>query len=158
MRTLIIAAAATALAPAAFAAEISIDYSSEFAEKLQEEYGTKEGERLAKDIRKDLDRELRKANIDPANIRITIVDAKPNRPTMKQLGDQPGLDSIRSKSIGGMDLKGVAYSTSGNAIAEFEYDWYETSIDQVQAAGTWSDANRASSRFARKFVEKLSGE
>ena len=158
MRTLIIAAAAVALAPAAIAADISVDYSAEFAEKLQDDYGTKEGERLSEDIREDLDRELRKANIDPASISVTILDAKPNRPTMKQLGDTPGLDAIRSKSIGGMDLRAVAYAADGSMIAEFEYDWYENNIEMVQVAGTWSDANRASDRFARKFVEKLSGE
>ena len=157
MKNLIVSlAAAAALAPAAYASEISISFSPEFQQKLEQEYGTKEGEKLTREVREDIQRELSKANIDPASVQVTILDAKPNRPTMKQLGDTPGLDAMRSKSIGGMDLKGVAYSADGTALAELEYDWYETNLEMVHAAGVWSDAERASRRFAKKLAETLS--
>ena len=42
------------------------------------------------------------------------------------------------------------------AVAELQYDWYETNIQMVGATGVWGDAKRASSRFAKKFAEKLS--
>lgn len=155
MRSLIVSAFALVAAPMAMAGDIAVDFAPEFQEKLAEDYGTKEGERLAADVREDLERELRKANIDPARISVTILDAKPNRPTMQQLSDKPGLDMLRSKSIGGMDLKGVAYDASGNAVGELSYDWFETNLDNVQASGVWGDANRASRRFARKFAEEL---
>ncbi|WP_300375683.1 hypothetical protein [Henriciella sp.] len=158
MKRFIIPAVALAMAPAAYAADISVGYSPEFQEALQNDYGMREGERLSEEIREDLERELRKANIDPARIDVTILDAKPNRPTMQQAADRPGLDMIRSVSIGGMDLKGVAFDAQGNAIAELEYDWFETNIRDVYASGTWGDAKRTSSRFARKFTEKLSGQ
>lgn len=160
MKVLIASILAVTTLPAAAAAagEITVEYSQEFQEKLEDDYGLKEGTKLSSEIREDMQRELKKVNIDPARISVTIVDAKPNRPTMKQLSDKPGLDMLRSKSIGGMDLKGVAYDASGTAIVEFEYDWYETNIDQVHAASTWHDADRASSRFARKFADKLSGQ
>lgn len=157
MKNLIVSlAAAAALAPAAYASEISIEFSPEFQKKLEKDYGTAEGEKLTKDVREDIERELSKANIDPASVKIVIVDAKPNRPTFKQLGDTPGLDAIRSKSIGGMDLKGTAYSADGSALAELEYDWYETNIEMTHAAGVWSDAKRASRRFAKKLADELS--
>lgn len=155
MRLFILSMLAGAVAPLAMAADIEISYSSEFQEKLQDDYGTREGERLADDIRKDIEREFGKANIDPARVSIMIVDAKPNRPTMQQMSDKPGLDMLRSKSIGGMDLKGTAYDAAGTPIAELEYDWFETSIDRVVASGVWGDANRASRRFARKFADEL---
>ena len=156
MKNLIVSlAAAAALAPAAYASEISIEFSPDFQEKLEKDYGTSEGEKLTREVREDIERELGKANIDPASIKVTILDAKPNRPTFKQLGDKPGLDAMRSKSIGGMDLKGVAYSADGSALAELEYDWYETNIEMTHAAGVWSDAERASRRFAQKLAEKL---
>lgn len=156
MKTFLVSIAAAIAIPAAAAAEISINFSPEFQEILESDYGVKEGEKLSKDVRTDLERELRKANIDPASITVTIRDAKPNRPTMQQLSDEPGLDMLRSKSIGGMDLAGVAYDASGNVVGELEYDWYETNIQMVGATGVWGDANRASSRFARKFAEQLS--
>ena len=155
MRVLIAAFLGALLAPLAYATDINISYSGDFQEKLEEDYGPKEGEKLAEDIRKDLEHEFRKANIDPARVTVVILDAKPNRPTMQQLSDRPGLDMLRSKSIGGMDMKGQAYDAEGNLIAEVEYDWYETDIRNVVASSVWSDANRASRRFARKLTEAM---
>lgn len=155
MKTALIALTALALAPVAAAAEIVIGYAPDFQEKLEDDYGIKEGDKLQSDIRSDLERELGKANVDPARISVTILDAKPNRPTMEQLSQRPGLDMLRSKSIGGMELSGVAYDASGAAIAEVEYEWFESDITQVVAAGVWSDANRASRRFAQRFAEEL---
>ena len=74
---------------------------------------------------------------------------------MEQLSERPGLDMLRSKSIGGMDLHGIAYDTSGTPIGELEYGWVETDIRDVNAAGVWSDARRASRRFAQKFADEL---
>lgn len=155
MRLLIAAMLAGALAPIASAANIDINYSAEFSQKLEQEYGPREGERLSEEVRDDLEREFRKAHIDPARVSVTILDAKPNRPTMQQLTDKPGLDMLRSKSIGGMDVKGAAYDASGQLIAEVEYDWYETNINNVIASGVWGDANRASRRFAEKFAKAI---
>ncbi|MEM5518766.1 hypothetical protein WNY37_17540 [Henriciella sp. AS95] len=156
MRKLIIALAAASLAPLAQAAEISVGYSDEFQEKLTDDYGAREGEKLVSDIREDIEHAFNKAGIDPAKVTVTIVDAKPNRPTMKQMTDQPGLDMLRSKSIGGMKLVGTAYDASGTVLGEVEYDWYESDIRQVYAAGVWQDANRASRNFARRLAEQIS--
>ena len=38
---------------------------------------------------------------DGARIELTITDLKPNRPTMQQTAAKPGLDPLRSISIGG---------------------------------------------------------
>lgn len=155
MRILIAAMLGALLMPVANAANIDVSYSDDFQEKLEDDYGPKEGEKLAEDIRDDIEHAFKKANIDPARVTVVIVDAKPNRPTMQQLSDKPGLDMLRSKSIGGMDLKGIAYDADGNVIAEIEYDWYESDIRNVVAASVWSDANRASRRFAKELTEAL---
>ncbi|WP_084397560.1 hypothetical protein [Henriciella aquimarina] len=156
MKVFIIALLAAMALPFASAAEIDVTYSPEFSKKLQEDYGMREGDRLSEDIREDLEREFGKAKIDPARVSVTIIDAKPNRPTMQQLKDRPGLDMLRSKSIGGMDLEGTAYDANGNVLAELSYDWFETNINQVVASSVWGDADRASRRFAKKFADKLS--
>lgn len=158
MKTAIISLAALIAAPAAMAADIQINYSAAFQEKLTDDYGPREGDKLASDIRKDLERELAKANVDPARIEVTIEDAKPNRPTMQQMSDKPGLDMLRSKSVGGMDLTGVIYDASGNEIGKVEYDWYETNIQNVMASSVWNDAGRASRRFAQELAEELSDQ
>lgn len=158
MKSAFVSLAVLATAPAALAADIQVTYSADFQEKLTDEYGPREGDKLSDDIRKDLERELAKANLDPARIEVVIEDARPNRPTTQQMSDRPGLDMLRSKSIGGMDLSGAAYDASGALIGELQYDWYETNIQNVMAAGVWNDAGRASRRFAQKFAEELSGE
>lgn len=142
------------LAPAAAATEISVTYSPEFTEKLADDYGVREGEYLSERVRTDLEREFAKAGIDPARVEVTIVDAKPSRPTFKQAGDTPGLDTFRSVSIGGMDVSAIAYDAAGNPVGELTYDWYETDI-RYAGITTWDDASRASSRFARRFAKTL---
>lgn len=153
-RLLAAAALAAVLVPTAAAAEIQVGYGPDFTKKLQEEYGAKEGDVLSREVQKDLTRELEKAGVDPARVDVTILDARPSKPTFKQAGDKPGLDMMRSVSLGGMKLKAVAYDASGAQTGELEYDWYESDIRQAGLT-TWHDASRASDRFARKFAEAL---
>ena len=134
-----LAALALLAAPAALAGQINVTFSPEFTEELNDEYGM---------------REAKKAGLDIARIDVTILDAKPNKPTFKQLGDTPGLDYGGSKSIGGMKLSATAFDASGNATGELTYDWYENDI-RYAGISTWQDAKRASDRFARKFVKEL---
>ncbi|PKP80110.1 MAG: hypothetical protein CVT79_16655 [Alphaproteobacteria bacterium HGW-Alphaproteobacteria-18] len=143
-----------AAAPVAAATEIAVSYSPEFTEKLQDDYGMKEGEVLAGRIERDLTRQLARAGVDVAKIDVTILDARPSRPTFKQAGDKPGLDMMRSVSVGGMKLKAVAFDASGAPAGELEYDWYENDIRNAGLT-TWHDAGRASDRFARKFAKAL---
>ncbi len=149
-------AAGLLMAPIAAAADVTVNYSEDFAEALEDNYGVREGERLTRTIRKDLEQALERRGVDVARIEVTINDAKPNRPTIQQASDRPGLDMIRSISIGGMDLSARAFDGEGNLVAELQYDWYENSIRDVIGASTWWDAGRASDRFSRKLAKQLS--
>ncbi len=155
MKTIFAAIGALAILPTAAATEVAVTYSDDFAEELADNYGEREGETLTEDIIDDLDRAFERAGVAPAKVDITIVNAKPNRPTLEQLSQTPGLDGFRSISIGGMELVGTAYDADGNVIATQEYEWFENHIDQVVGSSTWSDANRASRRFAKKFATQL---
>ncbi|MEM1390553.1 MAG: hypothetical protein AAGG45_05685 [Pseudomonadota bacterium] len=157
MKTLLIAAAALTFAPLAQATTVNVSYSEDFAEKLDEDYGEREGERLAEKITKDLTSEFSERGLDIARVDVTIIDAKPNRPTFKQLGDTPGLDGFRSRSLGGMSLEGTAFDADGNELGTKSYRYFETDIRQVIATGIWGDARRASDRFARRFAKDLAG-
>lgn len=154
MKYAILAASTALIAPLALAAEISVDYAPEFAETLEDNYGLKEGEYLAKEIREDIDRELRKAGIDVATIKVTILDAKPTKPTFEQLGARPGLDYGRSVSLGGMEMSAEAFDADGNMVTDLTYGWFENDLDQV-GLSTWYDARRASNKFARKLAKKF---
>ena len=151
-----LAALALLASPAALAAEINVSYDPEFAEDLADDYGEREGDYLTAAIEKDINQALENAGVDVARIDVTILDAKPNKPTFKQLADKPGLDYGLSKSIGGMKLTATMYDAEGNPAGDLAYDWYETSIRNA-GLGTWSDAKRASDRFARKLAKQLKG-
>lgn len=156
MKKVLFTAALLALAPIAGATTVNVSYSEDFAEKLTDDYGEREGVKLSEEITEDLIREFEKKGVSVAHIDVMIIDAQPNRPTFKQLGDRPGLDAIRSISIGGMSLEGTAYDAEGNVLGTKQYDWFETDIRDAVGAGTWTDARRASDRFARRFATDLS--
>lgn len=156
MKTLIAALGALALLPAAAATEVAVSYSEDFAEELADNYGEREGERLSEDITEDLSFAFNKVGVNPARVEVTIINAKPNRPTMEQLSDRPGLDGFRSISLGGMELTGTAYDADGNVLATQEYEWFESNIRDVIGTAVWTDANRASRRFAKKLATQLS--
>lgn len=158
MRTMIATAAILALTPFASATEISVGFGGEIDEDWKDTYGERELDRLSEDIISDLERALDKRGVEAPRIEVTILDAKPNRPTMEQLSDKPGLDFGRSVSIGGMSLKGEAFDTDGNSLLEHEYSWFENDIRHSLHRSTWGDANRASDRFAVKFAKELSNQ
>jgi len=56
-----------------------------------------------------------------------------------------------------MDLKAIAYGADDEMLGELEYGWFENDIRLAQGRATWSDARRASGRFARKFAKELAG-
>lgn len=122
-------------------------------------YGDRAIEHLRGDVRKELSEDLEKYGIEqsenaPYELRVTIVDVEPSRPTFKQLSVQPSL-SYHSIANGGATLKAELIDGSGQSIGTLEYDWYENNLRDSFGGTTWSDAERAISRFARKTVKSL---
>ncbi|MEO1643479.1 MAG: hypothetical protein AAFR74_09095 [Pseudomonadota bacterium] len=155
MRLTFLAAAALAFAPLASATTVNVSFSEDFAEKLTEDYGEREGPRLIEEVTEDVTRQFEKRGLEVARVDIVIIDAKPNRPTFQQQLDRPGLDGFRSISVGGMSLEGTAFDEAGNAIGSKSYKFFETDIRDVIGSTTWTDARRASDRFARRFAKEL---
>lgn len=91
------------------------------------------------------------ADLHGATIDLVLTDLKPNRPTMEQLTQRPGLDGIRSVSIGGAAVEGRITMADGS-VQPVRYDWYTNTIADVQGYTTWYDANRAYQRLARNLA------
>jgi hypothetical protein len=151
-----IAALAFSVALPASALTVETRLSTEFQKKLEDDYGTREAKVLTDSLSKKLEQAFAKQGVKAERVVVTIEDAKPNRPTMQQVSDKPGLDSMRSISVGGAKLTGIAYDASGAEIGKLEYNWYETDITNTIGAGTWSDARWTFDRFANRFADKLS--
>lgn len=156
LRKLLVAGAALAIVAPASAVTVEVTQSEAFKEKLADDYGEREADILAASLERRIEAAFERDGVSADRVVVTIEDAKPNRPTFQQLSDRPGLDGIRSKSIGGAKVTGVAYDASGAQIGELSYDWYESDITMVIAGHTWHDANWAFDRFARKLARSLS--
>jgi hypothetical protein len=152
--------AALALAQGAAAVTLApISFSPEFETELREELGMREGDYLRSDVETAVRRALARRGVDVSSaagtIEIVIVDADPNRPTMQQLADEPGLDYMRSVSLGGAELRAVLRGANGEVLAEVDHRGYNHSISDFSgmAPNTWSEARRAIRRFANKVAD-----
>ncbi|GAA0619709.1 hypothetical protein GCM10009422_14110 [Brevundimonas kwangchunensis] len=91
------------------------------------------------------------AELEGARIDLVLTDLKPNRPTMEQLVKRPGLDPLRSRSIGGAAVEGTVVLADGST-RPVRYDWFSPSLADVQGSTTWTDADRAYERLARNLA------
>lgn len=160
---LVLGAAAlfAAHAPQAYAQPVSVapvSYSPEFQTALEEDLGQREGAYLSATVTRALSSALAHhgASVGEGGqvvIEATIVDADPNRPTFEQLGKTPGLDAIRSISLGGAELHAVLRTPDGRTLAEVDHRRYDYSLDDVFGATTWTTAHRAIRQFANKVAD-----
>jgi len=122
-------------------------------------YGERDLNNLAERLEQQMAKRLEKEGVaisDSAGqtLRITLTDARPTRPTMKQLSRSSGL-SMHSFARGGAAFEGEILSMSGETHGQFSYAWYESDIQQAQYSSTWSDAKYAIDRFAKKVAKSL---
>jgi hypothetical protein len=150
---------AIALAGAAAAAPVTVgdvSFDAKFQQQLTRTYGEREGAELSTSVKRALERSLADVNAPaPLRVDVQILDAKPNRPTFKQLTDKPGL-SMQSIAIGGASLRASLRDASGAEVRSVSYSWYENDLRDVFAASTWTDANRAIRWFALQVKESAS--
>jgi hypothetical protein len=150
MRTLAFAAAALlASATAAFAApaSVSVTIGPELQTKAAGTLGVRDVKDLAADLQKAVELRLAKTGAyDGARIELVLVDAQPNRPTFKQMSDEPSL-SFKSFGLGGARIEGQAVAANGQ-VTPIRFKSYETDIRQSRFTGTWSDAEVAFQQFA----------
>jgi hypothetical protein len=143
------------MASPAMALTVEAKVSTEFQKKLTDDIGVRESKVLTDSLTSKVTRIFEQKGVKAERVVVTIEDARPNRPTMEQVSNKPGLDPIRSISLGGAHVTGIAYDAAGAQIGTIDYDWYESDLTNVIAATTWSDARETFDRFARKFAEKL---
>lgn len=124
-------------------------------------YGDRAIEHLLEEMQEEIVQDFSKRGLSlsdsaPTLLRITIVDAKPNRPTFNQLSKDASL-SYKSFGTGGADMTAEFISAGGNIVGTAEYDYYSSFSDRVgiQSSGTWADADRSFSRFSKKLSKTL---
>lgn len=132
--------------------------SADLQEDLTETYGEDEGAYLQRETLRMVQAALARAGAQPVEaggaltVEITIVRATPNRPTIHQLHDMPGL-SMQSLSIGGAEFEAVIRDASGAERARVTHERFAFDVTDSIGAGVWSDARQAMRGFARKVAE-----
>jgi hypothetical protein len=150
------ALAAILMAMPAAALTVEAKISTEFQKKLDDDIGLREAKVLTEALTRKVSAAFANRGINADRVVVTIEDAKPNKPTMEQVSNKPGLDSMRSLSVGGARVTGIAYDAAGKEIGSLDYDWYETDLYSALGSTTWTDARTAFDRFSRRFADKLS--
>lgn len=146
------AAMALAGAVAAQPAAVVVTVSPDFA-KTAAELGEREVQQQADDLARTVERVLNEQQaLDGARIELVITDLKPNRPTIQQATDKPGLDMLRSISIGGAAIEGTITTASGE-VQPVKYQRYSNNLADVRGYSTWQDASTAFNRLARNLAE-----
>ncbi|HVY84145.1 MAG TPA: hypothetical protein VG943_03370 [Caulobacterales bacterium] len=158
---LLAALAAWGFAQAASAAPVAIApvaVAPALETKFRDDYGPRESEYLVRETTDEVTEALMHAGATVerdarVRVEITLVDAKPNRPTFAQMGRPPFID-FSSISIGGAELHAVFRSADGRTLSEVSYKYYDPRLDEFsQANSTWTTARRAIDSFARRVAE-----
>lgn len=146
------AALALAGAAAAQPSAVVVTVSPDFA-KTAAELGQRDVQQQVDDLTQKVERTLTERHaLDGARIELTITDLKPNRPTMQQAALKPGLDMMRSLSIGGAAIEGTVTTASGE-VQPVKFDYYSNSLADVRGYSTWQDASTAFDRLARNLAD-----
>lgn len=137
---------ASAGAPLVSTQNVSVSIGGDLAKEF-DELGERDVRQQAEDLAQVIERELaRDADTDGrwagARVNLVLTDLKPNRPTMQQTIDRPGLSMFHSKSVGGATIEGEVVTSDGQRLP-VRYERYSTSLADVFGYTTWSDADRA---------------
>lgn len=116
--------------------------------KDAEKLGQRDVDQQLSDLGRSVERELaRSGALAGAEIHLVVTDLKPNRPTLQQAVDRPGLSIFHSVSIGGATIEGEVITAQGERLP-VHYSRYSSSIQDVFGYNTWEDADRAFDRLA----------
>jgi len=128
--------------------QINIVFDQKLEKQFAEEYGEKEKTVITDMIKEEI---AKKFSGKDYRYEININQITPNRPTMQQMDNKPGL-SYQSFGIGGANISGKVFDQSGKLVAETKYDYYGNDIWHSQYDWTWHDAEWAVERFVKKLV------
>lgn len=145
----VLGAAATAQAQAPQVTVTIGDRLQRDRDNLGQREIAEQADRLAEAVRRAL------ANtdyLDGAQVHLVLTDLKPNRPTIEQANQRPGLSIIDSYGVGGATIEGEVILADGRR-EPVRYSRYSDDIRWSRGMGTWWDADRAFDRFADNVAE-----
>jgi hypothetical protein len=153
MSVLALAAGGQAMAEGApDIARVSVEISPDLARKT-ETLDARDFDYLKRELTRVVETRLNSKGAiatEGGELTLVIEDATPNRPTLRQMSQKPGL-SYSSFGVGGARISGTYRAPSG-ATTPLQFGWYETDIRRTSGYGTWTDADSAFSRLADRVA------
>ena len=134
------------------AADVTVTFSAALLAK-KDEIGERDLQELRSDLTDTVTRALARHQggvFHATKVALVIEDAKANRPTFAEMARRPGL-SMQSISLGGAKVTGQVTGADGKVHA-LTLSYYSTTLYEVIAAATWSDAYRAFDRVGDAVV------
>jgi hypothetical protein len=139
--SLLIGGASFAQTPAAPAPEVTVRIGPALAAKASK-LGQAEVDEMAKSLADTVRGELKGRGAKaPIRADLVLEDITPNRPTIQQLSDHPGL-SEGSLALGGAAISGVVAFADGHT-QPVSYSFRQDSLRDDVGVGQWTDAERA---------------
>ena len=140
-------ALAAVLAAPAMAQQVTVTVGGDLTEQV-ELLGERDVNQQIARLQTVVERRLaRDGALEGGQINLILTDLKPNRPTMQQAADKPGLSIMDSLSIGGATIEGEVITADGERLP-VRYSRFSNSLADVYGYTTWQDADRAYDRLA----------
>lgn len=138
--------AAWAAQPAASTPQVTVTVGGDLLKDVKK-LGERDVQRQVDDLAQVIERELARDAAGErrwagAQVNLVLTDLKPNRPTVQQTVDRPGLSMFGSRSIGGATIEGEIVTADGQHLP-VRHEWYSASLADVYGYSTWTDADRA---------------
>jgi len=149
-------AAGLLLAPLALAGELSavtIDFAPPVTTKLQR-YGAAESAVVRAAILAAVARQTARVAM-PASLAATVMvqDLAPTHPTREQVSDDPSVDAVRTRYLGGAALVGYVRDARQHVVAVVTYRHFAPTLTEGSASlDPWADARLAIDQFAAKLA------
>jgi hypothetical protein len=130
----------------------TVNFSPPAQAKL-ERYGKGESAALQARIAAAVVSACSKARIPPGvTFAITVLDVVPTHPTREQLADDPALDPVRTRYLGGADLTGYVRDSRSQVLATVQHRYFPPSLRwRSRSFDSWADANVAIEQFAQQM-------
>lgn len=147
------AAVASSAMAAPQVAAVRVSIGPDLAKKTQV-MDRREFDYLTRELKRSVEKTLDRSGAlgpDGGELDLVIEDARPNRPTMREMTAKPGL-SYQSFGVGGARISGEYRAASG-VRTPVDYSWYETDIRWAEYGSTWSDADKAFDRLAVRLAK-----
>jgi len=149
-------AAGLLLAPVLLAGELAvtaIDFAPRVTTKLQR-YGADEAATLRSAILAAVARATgRVAMPESLAVTVRVQDIAPTHPTRKQVSDDPAVDAVRTKYLGGAELIGYVRDANQHLVATVTYRHFAPTLAQGSASlDPWADARLAIDQFAARLA------